>query len=205
MEATPGPATLAALVETSGRLSATRARKQKVGLLADQLRKPAPAEVPVGVAYLSGSLPQGKLGLGYAALRAAWPDSAAEASTLSLAEVDAELTRIAAVRGPGSAEERGRRLRELLRRATRREQEYLGGLVLGELRQGALEGLMLEAIAEGAGVAPGQVRRAFLVSGDLGAVARVKGSRDDKPASEADTIDTVRALFAAQSGSIDSR
>jgi DNA ligase-1 len=172
MGAAPGRARLATLVETSRRLTATRARRQKVDLLADRLGKLAPAEVPLGVAYLSGALPQGKLGLGYAALRAAWPASAATEPTLSLAEVDAELTRIAAARGPGSAKERERRLRELLRRATREEQEYLGGLVLGELRQGALEGLVLEAVAQGAGVAAGRVRRAFLVSGDLGAVAR---------------------------------
>ena len=164
---------LAELVATSARVGATRARSEKTALLAALLRRLEPREVDMAVAFLSGRLRQGRIGLGWAALRAARAAARPTASpALSLLEVDAAFDRIAAVSGRGSAGERGRLLAELLGRATEGEQDFLVRLVLGELRQGALAGLMEEALAQAAGLPAAEVRRALLVAGDLAAVAR---------------------------------
>lgn len=94
------------------------------------------------------------------------------AASLSLREVDAALTRISQVSGPGSKRRREDLLRELLARATADAQPFLAALLVGELRQGSLAGLMVDALAEATGVAAGALRRALMVSGDLPAVAR---------------------------------
>jgi DNA ligase-1 len=163
---------LADLVQTSAEVGATRSRSAKVGLLAAMLRRLSPEETGIAVPYVSGELPQGRIGVGYAALREARGGLAAEAPTLSLLEVDAVFTRVAATKGSGSAARRAQTLSELLRRATPGEQDFLMRLVLGELRQGALEGLALEAVAQAAEVPAGEVRRAVMLAGDLPAVAR---------------------------------
>jgi DNA ligase-1 len=123
------------------------------------------------VTFLSGELRQRQIGVGWAALRDA-PDPAA-APTLTVAEVDAAFERIGRLAGPGSQAERRRQLGGLLSRATATEQRFLVGLLSGELRQGALEGVMVEAVARAAGVAPAEVRRAFMLRGALGPVAEV--------------------------------
>lgn len=159
------------LSQTSKRVAGTSARLEKIDLLAAALRKLAGQEIPVAVAYLSGELPQGRIGIGPALLEAALPDAAAAEPTLSLLEVDAALDCIAAVSGPGSTTERGRLLHGLLARATHEEQDFLARLLLGELRQGALEGVMVEAIARAADVPASAVRRALMFCGDLSEVA----------------------------------
>jgi DNA ligase-1 len=154
-------------------VSSTRARLAKIERLADLLRRMEPAEVPIGVAWLSGALRQGRIGVGYAAVRdalAATP-AAAETSPATLREVDAALTRIAALGGRGSAAERARALGLLFAGASEAERDFLAPLLVGELRQGALEGIMVEAIARAAAVPASEVRRALMVAGDLGAVA----------------------------------
>ena len=162
---------LGELAQTSKRVARTSARLEKIDLLAATLRRLSDREVPVAVAYLSGELPQGRIGIGPAMLEAAFPDASAAAPTLSLLEVDAALDRIASLSGPGSTGKRGRLLRELLARGTREEQEFLARLLLGELRQGALQGVMVEAIARAADVPASAVRRAHMFSGDLPEVA----------------------------------
>ncbi|MGH6918925.1 MAG: ATP-dependent DNA ligase, partial [Geminicoccaceae bacterium] len=109
--------------------------------------------------------------IGYAALRAARAKTAASAPALTLAELDATLERIVEVRGKGAAGERARLLQALFGRATEQEQDFLLRLLLGELRQGALEGLMVEAVAKAAALPVADVRRAVMVSGDVGTVA----------------------------------
>jgi DNA ligase 1 len=170
---------LADLVATSRRVAETRSRREKIGALAELLRRLRPEEIDVAVAYLSGQLRQGRIGLGAAALRAARSDSAAARSenaadspALSLLEVDATFGRIAAATGAGSTVERTRLLAGLLSRATAEEQEFLVRLVFGELRQGALAGLLAEALAAAAEVPADEVRRALLLAGELPAVAR---------------------------------
>jgi ATP-dependent DNA ligase I len=163
---------LADLVATSRRVAETRSRSEKIGALADLLRRLGPEEIDVAVAYLSGHLRQGRIGLGGAALRNAMPGSAASDPSLSLLEVDAAFDRLAAVSGAGSTAERARLLADLLGRASRDEQDFLVRLIFGELRQGALAGLMAEALAAAAELPAGDVRRALMLAGELTAVAR---------------------------------
>ncbi|HEV2084068.1 MAG TPA: ATP-dependent DNA ligase [Gemmatimonadales bacterium] len=164
---------LAHLVETSRRVTEASGRLEKIGLIASLLASVPPAEIEIAVAFLSGSVRQSKLGIGYAALQAATPEEPAESPSLELAQVDAtfeQISRVAA--GKGSTGERQRLLRELLARATHDEQSFLFRLVAGELRQGAVEGLMLEAVARAAKVPAEQVRRARMMAGDLPKVAK---------------------------------
>jgi ATP-dependent DNA ligase I len=163
--------TFARLVDTSRRVAETRGRRAKIALLAELLRTLPPEELEIGVAYLSGMVLQAKLGVGWATIQAALPGSAVEASDVSLTEVDETLGRIVQASGPGSSAKRQRLLRDLLLRLTEPQQRFLGGLLVGELRQGALEGLVLEAVAQAAGLPAREVRRAAMMAGELPAVA----------------------------------
>jgi ATP-dependent DNA ligase I len=164
---------LAELVDTSRRVAAASKRLEKIGLLADLLGRIESDEIEIAVAFLSGSLLQSKLGVGYAALQAARPEQPADVPSLELAEVGGAFDRIADVSaGKGSTGERQRLLRELLARATHEEQDFLFRLVTGELRQGSVEGLMLEAVAKASGQSAEGVRRARMMAGDLPSVAK---------------------------------
>jgi DNA ligase-1 len=163
---------LAALVETSEHVSVDASRKAKIAHIAQFLRSVARDEVEIGVAYLSGFTRQGKTGIGYAMLRDARPAAHATASMLALTEVDATLDQIATTSGAGSAKRRATLLTELFARATPREADFLARLLIGELRQGALEGLMIDAVAAAADVAAPTVRRAAMAGGGIAAVAR---------------------------------
>jgi DNA ligase 1 len=164
------PMLLAELVSTSGRVGATRARLQKVKELSELLKKLSTDELGIAVGFLSGELRQGRIGIGYASIRDAVTAPAGE-PTLELREVDETLERIARTAGRGSAGERQRQLGSLMQRATPAEQDFLGKLLTGELRQGALEGLMAEAIARTANVPAASVRRAQMLSGSMSEVA----------------------------------
>ncbi|HSC91534.1 MAG TPA: ATP-dependent DNA ligase [Gaiellaceae bacterium] len=157
------------LARTSAVVAATSSRLAKVEALASLLARLHREEVAVAVAYLGGGLPHAPAGVGWAALREL--PSAAAAPTLGLLEVDGTLRRLAEVTGPGSQALRRGLLAELLGRATAEEQRFLVALLLGELRQGALEGVMVDAVARAAGVPVAAVRRASMLAGDLGAVA----------------------------------
>jgi DNA ligase-1 len=157
------------VARVSAEVGETSSRREKVALLADCLRRAAPEEVPLVASYLAGTLPRGAIGVGWASLRDL-PPPAAEAS-LALLEADAALSRLAATTGPGSMEARRAELRALFAQATEIEQRFLASLLLGELRQGALEGVMVDAIAEAADVGAVEVRRALMLSGEIGTVA----------------------------------
>jgi DNA ligase 1 len=162
---------LADVVATSQRVGASSARLVKVRELAQCLRALQPDEVEIGVAYLSGEIPQGRFGIGYSALQAcAGPP--ADQPTLTISEVDVRIGELAAIRGAGSSARRAEVLQTLYSRATAAEQEFLMRLLVGELRQGALEGVMVDAIAAAAEVPVAQVRRAAMYAKNLGAVAR---------------------------------
>jgi ATP-dependent DNA ligase I len=163
---------LADLVATSRRVAETRSRGEKIGALAGFLRQLGPEEIDIAVSYLSGHLRQGRIGLGGAALASARPGAAAASPSLALGEVDATFAAIAGTTGAGSAAERVRLLGGLLARATAEEQEFLVRLLFGELRQGALAGLMAEALAAAAEVPADEVRRALMLAGELPEVAR---------------------------------
>jgi DNA ligase-1 len=158
------------IARASADVAAASARLAKVARLAECLGRAAPAEVRVAVAYLSGELPRGTIGVGWALLREL-PAAAPPPPVLELLEVDAALSRIAAIAGKGSQAARRQELSALFAQATESEQRFLTGLLLGELRQGALEGVMVDAVARAAGVPPAGVRRAAMLAGDLPEVA----------------------------------
>ena len=162
---------LADLVEASEEVGATRSRLAKVERIAAVLRRLAPEEVAAGVAFLSGELRQRQIGVGWAALRDL-PAPAAEPS-LTVGEVDAAFERIGGLAGPGSQAARREALAELFARATEPEARFMVRLLGGELRQGALEGVMVQALARAADAPPAAVQRAFMLRGDLAAVAEV--------------------------------
>jgi DNA ligase-1 len=159
------------LARTSADVAGNPGRLAKIERLAEHLRRLRPAEVPVAVAYLSGELPQGSVGVGWASLRTL-PPPAAPPPRLELLEVDAAVDRIRAAVGPGSQAVRRRELEGLFGRATEGERDFLRGLLLGELRQGALVGIMVEAVAKASAVPARALRRALMLSGDLGTVAQ---------------------------------
>jgi len=160
---------LAELAEVSRSVAATRARLAKIEALAAALRSATPHEAPIAVAYLSGELPQRQIGVGWAALRDAPPPAASP--SLTITDVDEAFTRIGVLAGKGSAASRRRLIGELLGAATEAEQYFLVRLLSGELRQGALDGVMTDAVARAASVPAAQVRRAVMLRGSLPAVA----------------------------------
>ena len=162
---------LAELLEASERVAATRSRLAKIATLAECLRRLEPAEIALGVAYLSGETRQGRVGVGWAGLKGAMDAPPGSAPRLTLAEIDADLERLSEVKGQGSAAERAKLLSDLFARATAPEQDFLARLLLGELRQGALEGIMLDAIAKAAGLPAPKVRSAAMRAGGLPEVA----------------------------------
>ena len=161
---------LAELVSVSEQVAATPARVAKIAALAALLRRLAPDEVEAAVGFLTGEPRQGRIGVGWATLQHARGE-AATVPVLTIADLDAAIGAIQATTGPGSVEARGRLLRDLLGRATASEGEFIWRLLTGELRQGALEGVMLEAVARAAAVPPPAVRRACMLCGDLGRTA----------------------------------
>ena len=157
------------LARASTEVASTRSRLAKIERLGAVLHDASPDEMPTAVAYLSGILPQGSIGVGWAMLRD-HPDPAVTPS-LTVAEVDATLRRVGTTSGPGSQTEKRRTMHDLFARATESEQRFLRGLLSGEIRQGALEGVMVEAVARAAGVSSAAVRRAAMLAGDLAPVA----------------------------------
>jgi DNA ligase-1 len=162
---------LATVAETSRQVATTSARSAKTRLIADCLRTMNAEELELAVSYLSGEIRQGRIGVGPSALSACITSAAAE-SSLELIEVDRLLGELATIRGAGSGARRADALRTLFRRATSREQEFLLRLLAGELRQGALAGVMIDAIAAVTGVSLPDVRRAAMYESNLGAIAR---------------------------------
>ena len=162
---------LADLVTVSQRVGGNASRRAKIGEIAGFLRGLRPDEIALGTAYLAGETRQGRGGIGYALIRAASAPAAA-APALTLTDVDEALAGIVATAGKGSVAARTERLAGLFARATADEHAFLVRLLLGELRQGALEGLMIEAVAAAAGLPAADVRRAASVAGGIAAVAQ---------------------------------
>jgi DNA ligase-1 len=161
------------VVEASLKLTETSGRLAKISTLAACLARMSADECEIGVRFLTGELRQGRIGIGYARLTELRGGSAAEASVLSLLDVDGAFELVAHTSGSGSMAARSRLLADLMARSTAREQEFLQRLLIGEIRQGALEGVMLDAMARAWNASPSAVRRAVMLSGDIGNVARV--------------------------------
>jgi len=162
---------LAELVETSARVAATPGRNAKIAAMAALLRHVAPSEIAIAVAYLSGETRQGRIGIGPMLLRDAQPGAFVDLPPLTLDDVDAALHRMSAASGAGSRTERTQILSELLARATPSERDFLYRLMQGELRQGALESLVIDAVAAAAGLPVATVRRAAMVAHGIVGVA----------------------------------
>jgi DNA ligase-1 len=163
---------LADTAAVSRRVAETSSRLDKIRELAEHLRALSPGEAPIAIGFLTGEPRQGRLGVSYGALRSAEGIPAAPQSSLALVETDAALDVLAGTAGKGSAATRAQKLAELFGRATPEEQDFLARLIVGELRQGALKGIMVDAIAAAAGVPVGAVRRAAMFAGGLAEVAR---------------------------------
>jgi ATP-dependent DNA ligase I len=160
------------LVQVSVAVASTAGRLEKISKLAALLARLTPDEVPIAVGFLTGWPRQGKLRVGWATVSSAHERAAASTATLTLADVDRVFDQLTTVRGRNSGAERARVLDDLFARATADEQQFLGNLMIGEVRQGALEGVLLEAIAKAADLPSDRVRRAAMMAGDLGTVAR---------------------------------
>lgn len=165
---------LSDVATASAEVGAVSARSAKISRIAALLGGAAddPATVAIVVHWLSGELPQRQIGVGWAALRAL-PPPAEDGSTLTVTAVDAALSAIKAVAGPGSGAARTALLHGLFGAATAVEQTFLRGLLSGGLRQGALAGVMADAVAKAAGIPAAEVRRAAMLSGNLATVAAV--------------------------------
>jgi DNA ligase-1 len=157
------------IAQASDDVASMSARLAKVARLADCLDRARAREISIAVSYLIGELPQGTIGVGWAALREL--PAPADEPALELMEVDDALSRLQAISGPGSQAARRDELARLFEAATEVEQRFLSRLLVGELRQGALEGVMADAVARAAAIPVGDVRRAAMLAGDLPTVA----------------------------------
>jgi DNA ligase-1 len=163
---------LADVVTASRDLTETSSRSEKVAILAELLARLDPSEVAVAVGFLAGVPRQGRVGIGYSTIYGIERASAREAS-LTIDDLDRAIEAVQGMAGSGSAARRKQILGELLGRATDHEADFLRRLFTGELRQGALAGLMVDAIAKAAAV-PGELaRRALMLSGDITRTAEV--------------------------------
>ncbi|MGX1472821.1 UNVERIFIED_CONTAM: DNA ligase-1 [Streptomyces canus] len=160
---------LARLAHVSQEVAATSARSRKIALLAELFRDAGADDVPIVIPYLAGRLPQGRLGVGWKVLSR--PVAPAAEPTLTVREVNALLSDLGKVAGAGSQAERARLVGELLGAATEDEQRFLFGLISGEVRQGALDAVATEGLAQATGTLPADVRRAVMLAGSLQTVA----------------------------------
>ncbi|MFI6335198.1 ATP-dependent DNA ligase [Streptomyces sp. NPDC050535] len=161
---------LSRLAQVSQEVAATSARSRKTALLAGLFRDAGPDDVPIVIPYLAGRLPQGRLGIGWKILSTSV--SPAPDPTLTVREVDARLTELGGVSGSGSQAERARLVGELMSAATEDEQRFLHGLLTGEVRQGALDAVAVEGLAQATGAPAADVRRAVMLAGSLQTVAQ---------------------------------
>jgi DNA ligase-1 len=161
------------LVDCVARVRGTPRKLEKVALLADLFRPARGREAELAALYLTGTLPQGRIGLGWRTLQSVMSDAAAVGEPLTLLDVDRVCATIAGESGAGSVDRKGRALRSLFERASPEESRFLVELFVGELRQGALEGLLVDAIARAADLPAADVRQAAMYAGTIGELARV--------------------------------
>src|SRR5688500_15172658 len=182
------------LVSVSSEVAAASGRLDKIARLAGLLTRLAADEIPIAVGFLIGWPRQGKIGVGWAAVSAAREHPAAPAPSLELSDVDAVFAKLASTSGKKSASERARLMAELFSRATVDEQRFLGALIVGEVRQGALEGVLVEAVAKAANIPAATVRRAAMMAGDLGVVATAALGEDRESALAAYQLQLFRPV-----------
>ncbi|HWG77648.1 MAG TPA: ATP-dependent DNA ligase [Steroidobacteraceae bacterium] len=195
---------LGVLVQAWERVGATASRSAKIAALADALAAVPAAELPLAVNYLAGELPQGRLGVSHALLREAGSAAPASSASLMLAELDERFSELVEIRGAGAARRRTQLLAELLAALEAREREFVLRLIVGELRAGALGGLMLEAIATASGRPAAAVRRAAMFAPSLGALAQAARSADGEAlqAFQLRTLHPLEPMLAQTAGDV---
>jgi DNA ligase-1 len=171
--------TLADLVATSAAVAASSRRLDKTAKLAALLQELSGDDIAIAVGFLIGWPRQGKIGVGWAMAAQARQVPPASEPTLELRDVDDVFSALQSAKGRGSAARRQDLLRGLFARATADEQAFLAALAVGEVRHGALEGVLLDAVAKATNVAPDKLRRAVMLAGDLGSVASAVCSEGD--------------------------
>jgi DNA ligase 1 len=193
------------LAATSEAVAATTKRNDKVGALAAVLRRLEPVEVVPAVAFLIGTMPNGRIGVGWATIAGARV-SPATTATLTIRDVDAALAAVAGLSGQGSAADRQGIVRDLLARSTEREQTLLRGVLSGELRQGASAGVMTSAMAAAADVPLASIRRAAMMTGDLSIAAAIalSGGRDAVARIGLEPLRPVMPMLASPSVDVES-
>ena len=169
---------LSELIETSSEVATTSSRNAKTARLATFFRALDPAELPTAIGLLRGEPRQGRIGVGYASAFGTAVDPA-PGPGLTVAEVDVYFDRLQESTGPGSQAVRARLLGDLFRRATEAEQDFLRRSLTGEVRQGALAGILTEAVATAFALSPAIVRRASMLRADLGEVARIAATEGE--------------------------
>ena len=163
---------LADVVTASQEVAGTSSRSRKIAILAELLRRLHAHEVPIAVGFLSGAPRQGRVGVGYATIYGIEPRSA-DGPSVTIPDLDRAIDDIRSATGSGSGARRRQLLADVLGRATEQEADFVRRLFTGELRQGALAGLMTDAIAKAAGVSAELTRRALMLSGDLARTAAI--------------------------------
>jgi len=202
---------LAEIVSTSAAVASTSARRAKIDEIAALLVRVPADEVPIAVAFLSGDLTQRQIGVGYAALigmpeareavaSAATPARSAGAASLTLAETDASFGEIGMLTGAGSQARRRELLASLIGRSTESERQFLFRLLAGDLRQGALEGVMIDAVAKATGAPAAEVRRAHQLRGSLPEVARAALEAARAPDQNGERVADVLRAFTLRVG-----
>lgn len=193
------------IVETSSAVSATRSRKAKTEALQSVLAELHPADIHTVVSWLSGELPQGRIGIGWRTLSNIGVEPA-HTSSLTIGDVDRTISAIASTSGSGSTARRRELLVDLLASVTSAEREFLIRLMTGELRQGALDGAMTDAIAKAAGLKLEPVRRAFMLSGRLSATAfaALTGGEDELSRFGLEIGRPVRPMLASPAETLES-
>jgi len=206
---------LAEIVDVSGRVKATPARTAKIAALAGLLRRLDPDEVEPAVGFLVGEPRQGRIGVGWATVAGRLTAHRAGAAApgpggtpgepITVGEVDRALTEVAATTGSGSVGARAALLDSLLARATAAEADFVADLLTGGLRQGALEGVMAEAVARAADVPAAAVRRASMLAGDLGHAAAVAltSGRAGLEAIGLEVLRPVQPMLASTAADVD--
>ena len=194
---------LADVVTTSRHLTDTSSRSRKVAILAELLGRLEPSEIAVGVGFLTGLPRQGRVGIGYSTVygieRASEPGP-----SLSIDDLDRTVAEIHGTTGSGAARKRKELLGELLGRATEQEADFVKRLFTGDMRQGALAGLMVDAIARAARVHSELVRRALMLSGDLPRTAEVALSEGENGlrAVRLEIFRPILPMLASTAGSV---
>ncbi len=181
------------LAETSQAVAATSSRKAKSELLASVISELAPTEIEAAIGFLTGSARQGRVGVGWATVGSI-EVTAADSPTIEILELDRLIDEVAATTGAGSEAERTALLESFFTRATAVEQEFVRHVLIGDLRQGALGGVVTDAVAKAAKVKIAAVRRAAMLSGDLGHAAVVALTVGDEGLSQI-TLEAGRPIL----------